>query len=138
MTSQNDRNRSVISEFRANGGKVGGFFSGKSLLLLHTVGAQTGTSRINPVAYVRDAERFVIIASKGGAPTNPDWFYNLNANPEVTIEVGVETIKVKAVVAQEPEATRLYNKMIEMMPTFEEYKAKTTRQIPVIILTPIK
>jgi len=137
MSSQNDRNLSVIAEFRTNGGKVGGFFSGKSLLLLHTIGAKTGTGRINPVAYVRDGDRFVVIASKGGAPTNPNWFYNLIAHPEVTIEVGVETIKVKAAVAQEPEATRLYNKMIEMMPTFADYKAKTTRQIPVIILSPI-
>ena len=94
--------------------------------------------RINPVAYVRDGDRFVVIASKGGAPTNPDWYYNVVANPELTVEVGNEKHKVHAKVAEEPERTQLYNKMVEMMPGFADYQQKTTRVIPVIVLTPVK
>jgi deazaflavin-dependent oxidoreductase (nitroreductase family) len=135
MYNQNDRNKGIIDEFRANAGKVGGPFAGKSLLLLHTVGAKSGRERINPVAYISDGDRLVIIASKGGAPTNPDWYYNLVAKPLATVEVGTEKLQVRAMVAVEPEQTRLYDKMVEMMPGFAEYKKKTTRIIPVIILT---
>jgi deazaflavin-dependent oxidoreductase (nitroreductase family) len=131
-------NRKIIDEFRATGGKVGGMFDGKTLLLLHTKGAKSQQERINPLAYVRDGERFVVIASKGGAPTNPDWYYNVLATPEVTVEVGTETFRVHARVAEERERTRLYNKMVEMMPGFEDYRRKTTRKIPVIVLTPMK
>ena len=90
------------------------------------------------MAYIRDGERFVVIASKGGAPTNPDWYYNVVANPELTVEVGTEKHKVHAKVAEEPERTQLYNKMVEMMPGFADYQKKTTRKIPVIVLTPVK
>src|SRR5690606_21950520 len=98
-----DWNQKIIEEFRANGGKVGGNFEGRTLLLLHSIGAKSGQERVNPTAYVRDGENFVIIASKGGAPTNPDWYYNLVANPLVNIEVGTETLQVRARVAEEPE-----------------------------------
>jgi deazaflavin-dependent oxidoreductase (nitroreductase family) len=138
MSAVYDRNKTIIDEFRANGGRVGGRFEGRTLLLLHTKGAKSGQERINPVAYVRDGERFVVIASKGGAPTNPDWYYNLVAHPLVTIEVGTETFRVHAAVAEEPERTRLYNKMAEMMPSFDDYRKKTTRKIPVLVLTPVK
>ncbi len=138
MSVVRDRNQGIIDEFRANGGKVGGHFAGRTLLLLHTVGAKSGRERINPVAYVKDGNRFVIIASKGGAPTNPDWYYNLLAHPLVTIEVGTEQLRVRAAVTLEPERTRLYDKMVEMMPGFAEYRQKTTRVIPVITLTPVK
>jgi deazaflavin-dependent oxidoreductase (nitroreductase family) len=133
-----DRNKSIVDEFRANQGKVGGRFEGRTLLLLHTKGAKSGQERINPTAYVRDGDRYVVIASKGGAPTNPDWYYNILANPLVTVEVGTETFQAQATVAEEPERTRLYNKMVEMMPSFDDYRKKTTRQIPVIVLTPVK
>lgn len=133
-----DWNQKIIEEFRANGGKVGGNFEGRTLLLLHSIGAKSGQERVNPTAYVRDGENFVIIASKGGAPTNPDWYYNLVANPLVNIEVGTETLQVRARVAEEPERTRLYNKMAEMMPAFNDYKNKTSRKIPVFVLTPVK
>ena|SRR6266702_8832768 len=133
-----DRNKPIIDEFRANAGKVGGPFEGKTLLLLHTKGAKSGQERIKPTAYVRDGDRYVVIASKGGAPTNPAWYYNLVANPLVTLEVGTEKFQVHAKVAEEPERTRLYNKMVEMMPGFDEYRKKTTRVIPVIVLTPVK
>jgi len=116
------------------------------LLLLHTKGAKSQQERINPVAYMRDGERFVVVAGlrkDGFAPTNPDWYYNTVANPDLTVEVGTETVPVHAAVAEEPERTRLYNKMIEMMPvsvsrTFDEYRQKSRRRIPVIVLTPIK
>jgi deazaflavin-dependent oxidoreductase (nitroreductase family) len=138
MIEARERNRKIIEEFRTNDGKVGGRFEGKTLLLLHTKGAKSGQERINPTAYVRDGDRYVIIASKGGAPTNPSWYYNILANPLVTIEVGSETFQVLATVAEEPERTRLYNKMVEMMPGFDEYRRKTTREIPVIVLTPVQ
>jgi deazaflavin-dependent oxidoreductase (nitroreductase family) len=138
MGSPRDWNKAIIEEFRANGGKVGGMFAGRTLLLLHTSGAKSGQPRINPVAYVKDGDRFVIIASKGGAPTNPDWYYNLVAHPDVTVEVGTEQFQVHATVAAEPERTRLYQQMVAMMPGFAEYEQKTTRKIPVFILTRVE
>jgi deazaflavin-dependent oxidoreductase (nitroreductase family) len=133
-----DWNKHVIEEFRANGGKVGGGFEGRPLLLLHTTGAKSGQPRVNPVAYVTDGDRLVVIASKGGAPSNPDWYRNLVANPLVTVEVGTEKFQARASVATEPDRTRLYQKMVSVMPGFAEYERKTTRVIPVIILTRVK
>ena len=138
MSEMNERNMRIIEEFRANGGKVGGPFAGRTLLLLHTKGAKSQQERINPVAYVADGDRLVVIASKGGAPTHHDWYHNLVANPLVTVEVGAEKFQARAKVAEEPERTRLYDKMVEMMPGFADYKAKTTRVIPVIVLTRVK
>jgi deazaflavin-dependent oxidoreductase (nitroreductase family) len=138
MNTQNDRNKLVIDEFRANQGKVGGRFTGRTLLLLHTIGTKSGQERVNPLAYIRDGDRLVVIASKGGAPTNPDWYYNLVAHPLVTVELGSKKFQVRAKVAEEPERTRLYSKMAEMMPVFAEYQRRTTRVIPVIILKRVK
>ena len=138
MIEAQERNKRIIEEFRTNDGKVGGRFEGKTLLLLHTRGAKSGRERINPTAYVRDGDRYVIIASQGGAVKNPSWYYNILANPLVTVEVGSETFPVLATVAEEPERTRLYDKMVEMMPRFDEYRRKTTREIPVIVLTPVQ
>ncbi len=134
MNDQINRNQAIIDEFRANSGKVGGFFAGRTLLILHTVGTKTGMERINPVAYVKDGERLVIIASKGGAPTNPHWYHNLVANPLVRVEVGTEQFQARAETVSEPERSRLYAKMVEMMPVFAEYPKRTTRVIPVITL----
>jgi deazaflavin-dependent oxidoreductase (nitroreductase family) len=136
MSTPKNWNTAIIEEFRTNAGKVGGPFAGKSLLLLHTIGAKSGQPRINPVACIKDGDRLVIIASKSGAPTNPDWYYNIRAHPLVSVETGTEQFQVRATIAVEPERTRLYNKMVEMMPGFAEYQRKTTRVIPVIILTP--
>ena len=133
-----NRNQRIIDEFHANEGKVGGHFEGKNLLLLHTRGAKSGKERVNPVAYVRDDGRYVVIASKGGAPTNPDWYYNILAHPRLTVEVGTGTFQVDAQVAEEPKRTRLYNKMVEMMPGFDDYRRRTEREIPVIVLTPVE
>ncbi|HMB21959.1 MAG TPA: nitroreductase/quinone reductase family protein, partial [Anaerolineales bacterium] len=100
---------------------------------------RSGQEHINPAMYVKDGERWIVIASKGGAPTNPNWYYNLRVHPLVTIEVGKETYQARAsVVEEEPERTRLYEKMIDMMSSFEEYRQKTRRKIPVIMLTPVK
>ena len=137
-SNPNDWNKTIIAEFRANGGKVGGQFAGGTLLLLHTRGAKSQQPRINPVAYTRDGDRFVVMASKGGAPTNPDWYYNLVAQPLVTVEVGTEQFQARATIAAEPERTRLFNQMAAIMPNFAEYQHKTTRLIPVVVLTPIK
>ncbi len=134
MSNQPNWNQAIINEFRANSGKVGGAFAGRTLLLLHTIGAKSGQERINPVAYVKDGDRFVIIASKGGAPTHPDWYYNVLAHPLVTVETGTERFQARAEITSEPERTRLYDKMVEMMPGFDEYRRKTTRVIPVITL----
>jgi len=138
MSEASERNKKIIDEFRENSGKVGGRFEGKTLLLLHTKGAKSQEERINPVACIRDGDRLVVIASKGGAPTNPDWYYNVVANPLVSVEVGTEKFQVRASVAQEPERTRLYNQMSEMMPGFDDYRRNTTRVIPVIVITPVK
>jgi len=138
MTTPNDWNKTIIEEFRTNAGKVGGPFEGKPLLLLHTIGAKSKQERTNPVACIADGDRLIIIASKGGAPTNPDWYYNVVANPVVEVEFGTERFKAHATVAAEPERTRLYNAMATFNPGFAEYQLKTTRVIPVIILTHTK
>ncbi len=138
MDSIHDRNRAIIEEFRANDGKVGGYFKNSPLLLLHTIGAKSKEERINPLAYTMDGDRFVIIASKGGAPTHPHWYHNLIKHPLVTVEVGTETYQMHAAVAAEPERTRLYDQMAAARPAFADYKQKTTRKIPVIVLTRVK
>ena len=131
----NDWNKQVIEEFHANGGKVGGPFAGGTLLLLHTIGAKSNQLRINPLVYTTDGEKLVIVASKAGAPTNPDWYYNLLAHPDVTVEVGTEQFPVKATVLTEgEERERLYKKMVAQSPGFAEYQQKTTRVIPVVVL----
>jgi len=130
-----DWNKSIIEEFRANKGKVGGYFAGRDLLLLHTKGAKSGAERINPVAYFIDDNRYVIIASKSGADSNPDWYYNLLANPEVTVEVGTDQFQATAKPTSEPERTELYGKMEAINSGFTEYKTKTSRVIPVLTLT---
>jgi len=137
MPGANDRNARIIEEFRANEGKVGGYFAGRPMLLLHTKGRKTGLPRTNPVVYLPDGDRFVIIASKGGAPKDPQWYRNLVADPNVEIEVGTRTIPVKAVVITGPERDELYARQVEKMPAFADYERKTERTIPVIALEPV-
>jgi deazaflavin-dependent oxidoreductase (nitroreductase family) len=139
MSARSDSNKKIIEEFRANAGKVGGYFAGKSMLLLHSEGAKSGREHVNPVMYVKDGDRWIVIASKGGADTNPNWYYNLVANPLVTIEVGTEKYQARASLAdEEPERTRLYDKMVAMMSSFDDYRRKSKRKIPVFVLTPVK
>ncbi|MGI5273556.1 nitroreductase family deazaflavin-dependent oxidoreductase [Nonomuraea sp. CA-218870] len=129
-----DFNQQTIEEFRANGGKVGGYFEGSDLLLLTTTGARSGRRVTTPVMYLEDGGRLVVIASKGGADDNPAWYHNLRANPEVTVEVGTETYEAKATVVDRGERDRLYARMVEKAPGFADYETKTTRVIPVIAL----
>jgi deazaflavin-dependent oxidoreductase (nitroreductase family) len=135
-TSPQDFNARIIEEFRANEGRVGGPFEGATLLLLHHVGARSGKNRVNPLVYNRDGDRYVVFASKAGAPTNPDWYHNLKANPNVTIEVGTDTIDVVANEATGELRDRLFAAQVERSPQFGEYQSNTDRVIPVIVLTP--
>jgi deazaflavin-dependent oxidoreductase (nitroreductase family) len=131
----NDWNSQIIAEFHANGGKVGGPFEGGNLLLLTTTGAKSGQQRINPLAYFSEGGRLFIFASKAGAPTNPDWYYNLLAHPIARVEVGTEEFQVKAVVVEnEEEREQIYAKQVQIAPGFGDYERKTTRKIPVIEL----
>ena len=129
-----DWNKGIIEEFRTKQGKVGGPFEGKDLLLLHTTGAKSGLERINPVMYFMDGDRYVVIASKGGAETHPDWYRNLLAHPDVSIELGTDQFPATAMVTSEPERTKLYEKMESIASGFTDYKHKTKRVIPVITL----
>ncbi len=138
MSDQNERDKKIIEEFRANGGKVGGKFADRTLLLLHTTGAKSRQQRVTPVACTRDGDRLVVIASKGGAPTNPDWYHNIVANPLVAVELGTEQFQAHAAIPTEPERTHLFNQMAATNPGFIEYQRKTTRIIPVIVLTRLK
>lgn len=137
-TSPADFNAQIIEEFRANRGIVGGMFAGLPLLLLHHTGAKSGKSRINPVAFQSDDGRYVVFASKAGAPTNPDWYHNLKAHPNVVIEVGTDTLDTVASEAIGEERERLFRRQAELMPQFAEYEKATERVIPVIVLTPTK
>jgi deazaflavin-dependent oxidoreductase (nitroreductase family) len=135
--TENDFNGSIISEFRAHGGKVGGQFAGAPLLLLHSTGARTGRSSVSPVMYLADEDRYVIFASKAGADTNPAWYHNLKAHPDTTIEVGTETLRVKVVELHGRERDELYARQAERYPGFGEYQARTKRVIPVLALAPV-
>lgn len=131
-----DFNAAIIDEFRANGGKVGGQFAGAPMLLLHTTGARSGAERVNPLVYQPDGENLVIFASKGGAPTHPDWYHNLAAHPDVTVEVGDRTVPMRARVAEGAERERIWERQKKVMPGFADYEANTTRVIPVVVLEP--
>ncbi|NDL60477.1 nitroreductase family deazaflavin-dependent oxidoreductase [Phytoactinopolyspora mesophila] len=131
MSGFNDK---IIEEFRANGGKVGGDFEGAPMLLLTTTGAKTGLLRTSPLVYTRDGDRFVVIASNGGADSHPAWYFNIVANPVVTVEVGTEKLEAKANIAGPAERDRLFAAQAELMPGFKEYEAKTDRVIPVVTL----
>ena len=136
MADVNDWNTKIIEEFRANGGKVGGPFEGAPLLLLHSVGAKTGQARVNPMMYLADGDNYVVFASKAGAPTNPDWYHNLVANPRASVELGDKTINVVAHVTSGETRDRLWSTQKERYTGFAEYEAKTNRQIPVVVLEP--
>jgi deazaflavin-dependent oxidoreductase (nitroreductase family) len=125
----------VIEEFRANQGEVGGSFAGMPLLLLHHVGAKSGQERVNPLAYQRVGDAVAVFASKGGAPTHPDWYYNLRANPSTSIEIGADSYPVVARVATGEERTRIWEAQKQQFPNFAEYEETAGgRQIPVVVL----
>ena len=133
-----DHNAPIIEEFRANGGKVGGFFEGASLLILHTKGAKTGRPQTVVLNHLPDGDRFVVFGTKGGAPMDPDWVRNVLADPSPTVETGTETIAVRAAEITGPERDELYARQVELRPVFEEYPKKTSRTIPVIGLEPVR
>jgi deazaflavin-dependent oxidoreductase (nitroreductase family) len=135
MTERDNWNQRIIDEFRANGGKVGGQFEGAPLLLLTTTGRKSGRSYTNPVMYLAEGDRLMVFASKGGAPTNPDWYHNLVAHPRATVEVGTEKFDVNAEVVKGEERDRIYQRQAELYPGFGEYQRNTTRTIPVVALT---
>ena len=130
----NDFNRRIIEEFRANDGKVGGSFAGVPLVILTTTGAKSGQPREIPLAYTEDGDRLVIIASKGGAPSNPDWYYNLKAYPDITVEVPGDTYQARADEVTGDERDRLYDQMAAKMPNFAEYQRQTERKIPLFVI----
>jgi deazaflavin-dependent oxidoreductase (nitroreductase family) len=135
MADANDWNDKIIAEFRANDGKVGGPFEGAPVLLLHTTGAKSGLERVNPMMYQQVGDSVAVFASKAGAPTNPDWYHNLVAHPSVQAEIGSQTLPFTARVAAGDEREQIWSKQKVAYPGFAEYEEKTTRQIPVIILT---
>ncbi len=135
MAERNEFNEKVIAEFRANGGKVGPPFEGAPMILVTHKGAKSGVVRTAPLVYSSDGDRYVIIASKAGADTNPDWYHNMVANPEVGVEIGSEQFQARVEVAAGDERQRLYDAQAAQMPNFAEYAAKTGRQIPVLVLT---
>jgi deazaflavin-dependent oxidoreductase (nitroreductase family) len=134
MTQPNSWNQRIIDEFHANAGKVGGPFEGATMLLLTSTGARTGRQHITPLVYLPDGDRYVVIASKGGSPENPDWYYNLKANRRARIEVGTESFDVTASEVMGEERDGLYARQVERRPSFGEYEKKTSRKIPVIAL----
>jgi deazaflavin-dependent oxidoreductase (nitroreductase family) len=129
-----DFNSKIIEEFRTNGGRVGGQFEGSPLLLLHTVGAKSGQQRVNPMMYRQSGDSYAVFASKAGAPTNPDWYHNLVANPSVQAEIGTRTLALVARVADGEERERIWSAHKADYPGFADYEEKTSRRIPVVIL----
>jgi deazaflavin-dependent oxidoreductase (nitroreductase family) len=134
MSEMNDFNQRIVTEFRANQGKVGGQFAGAPLLLLTTTGARSGRAITKPLVYTKDGDRIVLIASFAGAPKNPAWFNNLMANPVATVELGSERFQARAAVTSGEERQRLYDNQAKQMAIFADYQKKTTRQIPVVVL----
>ena len=134
MTNPPDINRRIIEEFRAQGGKIVGPAEGFSLLLLHTRGARSGAERVNPVAYQPVGDGWAVFATHAGAPKHPAWYHNVVAHPETIIEVGTETIPVRARVAEGEERERIWARQKAFYPRFAKYETQTTREIPVIIL----
>ncbi len=130
----NQFNQDLIAAFRVNGGKGIGPFVNRPVLLLTTTGAKSGQPRIAPLVYGTDRDHFVVVASKGGSPTNPDWYHNIVANPEVTVEVGTETFPAGATIAASSERQRLFNRLVDVIPRLEETQASTSRQLPIIVL----
>jgi|SRR5947209_4148830 len=134
--SFSDYNQKIIDEFRTSGGRPPSWTGTSPLLLLHHRGAKSGAERVNPVAFLEDGGRYVIFASKAGAPSHPAWYHNLKAHPETTIELGSEMVEVTAEEATGEERDRLFATQAERSPQFGEYQEKTERTIPVVMLRP--
>ena len=137
-TSFQDFNRGLISDLRTNGKPTSGPFLGREVLILTTKGARSGDVRENPLVYTRDGNHYVIVASKGGGPTHPSWYHNLVKHPEVTVEVGKDKFKARAHIADGDEYERLYTQHADINPGFHDYRKRTTRKIPVVVLERIQ
>lgn len=137
MSELNEYNKQVITEFRANEGKVGGQMENMSVILLTMTGAKSGRTITKPLVYTTDGERIVVIASFAGAPHHPGWYHNLVANPEVTLEIGTERFRARAEVTSGEERQRLFDAQAAQMPIFHDYQKKTSRQIPVVVFNRI-
>ena len=138
MADGEDFNGKVIEEFRTNDGKVGGWFEGQTLLLLHHTGAKSGTERVNPLVYRQVGGSYAIFASAAGGPRDPQWFRNLVAHPDVSVEVGNDTVNVRARVADPDERAAIYARQREAMSNFADYeKSAAPREIPVVLLDPV-
>ena len=139
MADSNDFNGKIIEEFRANAGRVGGPFQGTDMLILHHTGARSGAERVSPLGYQLVGEGYAVFATKAGAPTNPDWYHNLVANPDATVEVGTGTVKVVARVAEPTEREVIWARQKERIPQFAAYEETAApRKIPVVVLDPVK
>ena len=134
MPDVNDWNKQTIAEFRANGGRVGGPFEGAPVVLVHHRGRKSGREYVNPMMYLPDGDRMIVIASKAGSPGNPDWYHNLKAHPDVTVEVGNETVEVTAVELEGDERDRLFAEQARRYPGFRIFQDRTERVIPVLAL----
>jgi deazaflavin-dependent oxidoreductase (nitroreductase family) len=136
VSDVNDWNKHVIEEFRSNEGKVSGGFEGAPILLLTTTGAKSGLKRTNPMMYLQADEpgTVYVFASKAGAPTNPDWYHNLLANPSVTVELGTEKFEATASPVAGEQRDTIYSEQASRYPGFAEYQEKTSRLIPVVAL----
>ena len=130
-----NHNAGIIDEFRRNDGRVGGYFEGAPMILVHHIGARTGTERVSPLVYLSDGDDMIVAATKGGAPAHPDWYHNLKANPRVTAEVGTETFRVEAVEVTGAERDSLWQRLVEQRPGFATYETKTSRVFPMFRLT---
>jgi len=131
-----DFNTKIIEEFRANGGRVGGFLAGTPMILIHHIGARSGIERVSPLACNPQPDGgLAIVASNGGSPAHPDWYYNLKANPRITVELGTQTFTVIAQELAAAARAELWPKLAAESPAVGEHQAKTTRQIPVFMLT---
>jgi deazaflavin-dependent oxidoreductase (nitroreductase family) len=139
MTDMSNFNRTIIDEFRANAGQVGGGFAGAPMVIITTKGAKSGQPRVNPLVGLPDDDGTIyIFASKGGAPSNPDWYHNLLAHPDVQVEFGPDTYTATAAVVTGPKRDEIFDRQKKIMPGFAEYEANTTRVIPVVALTRIE
>lgn len=134
MNEREQMNQRIIDEFRSNDGRVGGPFEGAPMLLLHTTGAKSGDEHINPMMYLPEDGRLYVFASNGGRPNNPGWYYNVLADPAVTVEVGTETFDATATPLTGDERDRVYARQSELYPVFTEYQDKVDRRIPVVAL----
>jgi deazaflavin-dependent oxidoreductase (nitroreductase family) len=137
VASERERNQEIIDEFRANDGRVGGHFEGRTLLLLHSIGARSGAERVNPLMYLALDGSYAVFATNSGYANHPGWYHNLRAHPSASVEVGTRAVDVTAREAEGEERARIWARQIEVAPAFAELEAKTSRLIPVLLLEPV-